>query len=64
MKMLDLKTNSHERIMLENKALASICACYYYDLADNINTITDQELVCLITSLNKQCENCDTNDID
>ena len=44
MKSSNLKMYSHEREKLEKAALEVICSCYYYDLADNIDSMSDDEL--------------------
>lgn len=33
---------------LEKQALLSVCACYYYDAADNIDTASDEDLELMI----------------
>ena len=43
---------------LEKQALQEICACLYYDLADNIDTADDDELRAIIEHTNV-CELCD-----
>ena len=50
--------NSEYRKGLEKLALLSICSCLYYDLADNAELATEQELVDII-SHDYDCEFCD-----
>lgn len=58
MKMSDLKTNSHEREKLEEAALMAICTCYYYDLADTIDSMTDAELEEIVANDGKHQADC------
>ncbi len=44
MNLANLKPNSQAREKLEKAALTAICKCYYYDLADTIDSMTDTEL--------------------
>ena len=60
MKISDLKTNSREREKLEKAALMAICVCYYYDLADTIDSMTDAELEEIVA--NKGIVDCDLCD--
>lgn len=43
---------------LEKQALQEICACLYYDLADNIDAADDDELRAIIEHTNV-CDLCD-----
>ena len=53
------KMNSHEREKLEKTALGVICPCYYYDLADNIDSMSDDELQEIIASdSSDKCTDC------
>ena len=46
MNLLNLNMRySHYRVGLEKLALLQICSCLYYDLADSIDAVSDQELV-------------------
>lgn len=58
MKISDLKTNSHEREKLEKAALMAICACYYYDLADTIDSMTDAELEEIVANSGNHQPDC------
>ena len=59
MNFSNLKMNSHEREKLEKAALGVICACYYYNLADNIDSMSDDELRELIDSDSPdECSDC------
>lgn len=42
---------------LEKQALVEICSCRYYDLADNVEVATDDELRAIIEHTDK-CEFC------
>ena len=44
MNLANLKSYSEAREKLEKAALMAICVCYYYDLADTIDSMTDAEL--------------------
>lgn len=46
-----------DRKLLEKIALQEICACLYYNLADNIETATDDELRDIIDG-KVYCEEC------
>lgn len=46
-----------DRELLETKAQEEICACRVYDLADNIDTMTDDDLRAIINHEAK-CEVC------
>lgn len=46
-----------DREVLEQTALQEVCSCLYYDLADNIETATDEELQNLIDG-NVHCDEC------
>ena len=49
--------NSPERLALEKDALLAVCPCQYYDLADCIDSTSDQELVNILNQ-NYDCELC------
>lgn len=38
-----------DRELLEQEALEKICACWYYDLVDNIEITSDNELLAIIS---------------
>ena len=58
MQLLNLnKGYSHYRVELEKLALLQICSCLYYDLADNIDVASDQELVDYIAD-RYDCDMC------
>lgn len=44
-----------DREELEHLALMAVCACLYYDLADNIDTATDDELWRIIENPDAEC---------
>ena len=43
---------------LEQRALFCICACYYYDLADCISEMSDDELQDIIDNDGIDCIDC------
>ena len=43
MNLANLTSNYEAREKLEKAALMVICACYFYDLADTIDSMTDKE---------------------
>lgn len=45
---LGIRSQTKQRVELEAKALEAICACYYYDLIDNLENTTDVELLEII----------------
>ena len=49
---------SEYRVRLEKKALLNICSCLYYDLADSIDAVSDQELVDFVAD-RYDCDMCD-----
>jgi hypothetical protein len=46
-----------DRESLESEALAEICACRYYDLADTLEETPDKDLISIIKHTRK-CEVC------
>jgi len=46
-----------DRELLENEALAEVCACQYYDLADTLCETSDDELLSVVNHTNK-CDIC------
>ena len=48
---------SNYRVRLEKQALMQICSCLYYDLADNIDVASDQDLVDYIAD-RYDCDMC------
>lgn len=46
------------RDKLEKVALETICACWYYDFADNIGMMTDKQLEDIIAYNGVECVNC------
>jgi len=48
---------SEYRVRLEKQALMQICSCLYYDLADNIDAVSDQELIDYIVD-RYDCDMC------
>ena len=58
MNSLDItKSYPLDRELLEAKATEEICACLVYELADNLDITTDQELIDIINR-NYECEMC------
>jgi redox-regulated HSP33 family molecular chaperone len=49
--------NMSDREDLETRTKEEVCACRVYDLADNIDTMTDKELQDIIDH-KAQCEIC------
>lgn len=43
---------------LERVALMAVCACDYYELVDNIEITTEEELWQIIDNRDSGCENC------
>ena len=48
---------SNYRVRLEEQALMQICSCLYYDLADSIDAVSDQDLVDYIAD-RYDCDMC------
>ena len=46
-----------DRETLEAEALKAVCACLYYDLADYLDSTTDEELLAIIQHKVK-CDIC------
>ena len=44
---------------LEQRALFCICPCYYYDLADTIDSMTDAELEEIVAHNGIDCDLCE-----
>ena len=58
MNLLNLNMRySHYRERLEKQALLNICSCLYYDLADSIDAVSDQELVDFVAD-RYDCDMC------
>ena len=49
---------STHRRTLEQLARHAVCACYYYELADCIDEINDEELESIIASDGVDCAGC------
>lgn len=47
-----------EREELEKLALEKVCACDYYDLCDNMESTSDEELQQIIDNADKGCDTC------
>ena len=47
-----------DREDLEKLSLLAVCSCNYYDLADNIEITSDEELWQIIDNQDIECENC------
>lgn len=43
---------------LERVALMAVCACDYYELVDNIDITTEEELWQIVDNRDNGCENC------
>ena len=59
MNLANLKSNYEVREKLEKAALMVIRACYYYDLADTIDSMTDKELKEIVANEGIDCELCE-----
>lgn len=59
MKLANLTSNYQVREKLEKAALMAICACYYYDLADTIDSMTDNELDEIVANKGIDCDLCE-----
>lgn len=46
-----------DRELLEREAMAEVCACRYYDLADTLEESPDEDLLAIIKHTRK-CEIC------
>ncbi len=46
-----------DRELLESVALQEVCSCQYYDLADYLDSTSDQELINIMTHT-YDCEMC------
>lgn len=44
MKIAKLRSRTVDRLILERAALMKVCACEYYDLADCLDGLSDDEL--------------------
>ena len=49
---------SRERELLETAALLAICPCLYYDLADCMDTMPDDDLVEIVNGEFNVCGEC------
>ncbi len=58
MNLANLHMDYEYRDRIEKKALAVICACYYYDLADTIDSMTDEEIEIIIFNDGIACDLC------
>lgn len=58
MKFINLTPYTVERQELERLALAAVCACYYYDLADAIDGMDNEELEHIIAGSHNTCASC------
>jgi hypothetical protein len=57
MNVSNLSRQSIGRLLLEKAALKEVCACQYYDLADNLGITNSVELVYIINH-NYDCAMC------
>ena len=48
-----------DREELEKVALMAVCTCLYYDLADNIDSASDEELWQIIDNRDAECNHED-----
>ena len=46
-----------DRELLEKEAMAEVCACWYYDLADTLYKTPDSDLQAIVSHSHK-CETC------
>lgn len=58
MNLANLKSYSEAREKLEKAALMAICVCYYYDLADTIDSMTDAELEEIVANSGNHLPEC------
>jgi len=58
MNLANLKPNYEAREKLEKAALMAICECYYYDLADTIDSMTDTELEVIVANKGNHLPEC------
>ncbi len=58
MYLANLTYDYQAREKLEKAALMAICACYYYDLADTVDSMTDAELEEIVANKGVPCELC------
>jgi hypothetical protein len=57
MNVSNLQARSIGRLSLEKAALKEVCACQYYDLADNLSITSSLELIYIING-NYDCALC------
>ena len=57
MNVSTLSRRSIGRLSLEKAALKEVCACQYYDLADNLSITSSLELIHIINN-KLDCANC------
>ena len=57
MNVSTLSRRSIGRLSLEKAALKEVCACQYYDLADNLSITSSLELIHIITN-KTDCPQC------
>lgn len=46
-----------ERELLEKEAMAEVCACWYYNLADTLHETPDDDLLAIVSHARK-CGTC------
>ena len=44
--------------LLEKEALAEVCACWYYDLADTLYETPDEDLQAIVRRHTVTCDTC------
>lgn len=47
-----------DRELLEREALTEVCACWYYDLADTLYEMRDEDLLAIVKHAS-ECTVCD-----
>lgn len=55
--MIAIEGARMKREDLEQQALKAVCACWYYDLADNIEVASDSELLAIVER--DRCVHCE-----
>lgn len=53
-----LLPKTRERELLETAALLAICPCLYYDLADCLNEMPDDDLIDIVNGKYNSCDGC------
>lgn len=58
MNLANITPNSNAREKLEKAALEAVCACFYYDLADTIDSMKDVELEEIVANKGNHMPEC------